>query len=413
LVEKEKVLANKDVVFSGERYIEGKVVQTEFELYKLGEICDVRDGTHDSPKYVLDGYPLITSKNIIDGKIDFTNVNLISKEDLDKVNKRSFVEDGDLIMPMIGTIGNPIIVKKDREFGIKNVALIKANENSRINNVYLKYILGSNVINEHFVNEAKGVAQKYLSLGFLRDLEIPLPPVEIQEQIVAEIEGYQKIIDGAKMVVENYKPTITINPEWDVVELGDSEIEIIDGDRGKNYPKKEEFSEKGFCLFLSTKNVRDNGFLFNDLSFITEEKDNLLRKGKLKRNDIVLTTRGTIGNIAIYSPDVKFEHIRINSGMLLLRVNPETLNSMYIYKLFQTEFIQNQFKEITSGAAQPQLPIHSLISTKIPLPPLEEQTQIVERIEQEQALVNANKQLIFLFEQKIKDKINEVWGVTE
>lgn len=82
--------------------------------------------------------------------------------------------------------------------------------------------------------------------------------------------------------------------------------------------------------------------------------------------------------------------------MLLLRVNPETLNSMYIYKLFQTEFIQNQFKEITSGSAQPQLPIHSLISTNIPIPPLEVQTQIAERIEQEQTLVYANKQLITL-----------------
>jgi len=220
LVEKEKIVANKDVVLSGERYVEGKVSQTEFELFKLGEVCDVRDGTHDSPKYVLDGFPLVTSKNIIDGKIDFTNVNLISKDDLDKVNKRSFVDDGDLIMPMIGTIGNPIIVKKDREFGIKNVALIKPKENSIINNVYLKYILGSETINEHFLNEAKGVAQKYLSLGFLRDLEIPLPPLETQVEIVKEIEGYQNEINSLEHQINNKKKEIKdkINKVWGVEE---------------------------------------------------------------------------------------------------------------------------------------------------------------------------------------------------
>lgn len=171
LVEKETVLGNKDIVLSAERYFEAKVSLTEFELAKLEDICDVRDGTHDSPTYVMDGFPLVTSKNIIDGKIDFSNVNLISKEDLDKINKRSLVEDGDIIMPMIGTIGNPIIVKKEREFGIKNVALIKFNENSKVNNVYLKYILGSEQINDFFLSEAKGVAQKYVSLGLLRSID--------------------------------------------------------------------------------------------------------------------------------------------------------------------------------------------------------------------------------------------------
>jgi len=209
LVDKKKILENSDLVLSGDRYVKRKKSQTKFELVKLGEVCDVRDGTHDSPKYLVDGgYPLITSKNIINGKLDFQNVNLISREDLDKINKRSLVDDGDLIMPMIGTIGNPIIVHKDREFAIKNVALIKSKIASKINNVYLKYILGSDKINNHFLSEAKGVAQKYLSLGFLRGLEIPLPPIEIQEKIVAEIEGHQKIIEQQKRLIEIYEQKI-------------------------------------------------------------------------------------------------------------------------------------------------------------------------------------------------------------
>ncbi len=102
-------------------------------LEKLEDICDVRDGTHDSPKYVNEGYPLITSKNVTNGTIDFNNVNNISSEDYEKINRRSFVDDGDILMPMIGTIGKPIIVVKNRDFAIKNVALIKFNKSNVLN----------------------------------------------------------------------------------------------------------------------------------------------------------------------------------------------------------------------------------------------------------------------------------------
>ena len=91
----------------------------------LGQVCDVRDGTHASPKFYPEGYPLITSKNLIDGEIDFSNVSFISEKDYEEINKRSFVDDGDILLAMIGTIGNPVIVKRNRDFAIKNIALIK------------------------------------------------------------------------------------------------------------------------------------------------------------------------------------------------------------------------------------------------------------------------------------------------
>jgi restriction endonuclease S subunit len=252
------------------------------------------------------------------------------------------------------------------------------------------------------------------SLSFIRELEIPLPPIDIQQQIVAEIEGYQKIIDGAKQVVNNYKPTISINPDWELVELGEVELDIIDGDRGVNYPKKEGFSEEGYCLFLSTKNVRKNGFLFEELSFITKEKDSLLRSGKLKRYDVVMTTRGTLGNCAFYDETVPFENIRINSGMILFRVrNTDSINPKYVFYLLQSTLFAQQVERLKSGSAQPQLPIRDLMLFTIPVPPIEEQQTIVAAIEEELQLVNANKRLVEIFEQKIKTKIGEVWGVKE
>jgi restriction endonuclease S subunit len=107
--------------------------------------------------------------------------------------------------------------------------------------------------------------------------------------------------------------------------LGDAPIEIIDGDRGVNYPKKEAFSSEGYCLFLNTGNVRKGFFDFENNQFISEQKDKMLRKRKLKYNDIVLTTRGTVGNIAYYDKDIMYKNIRINSGMAILKVDPKNL----------------------------------------------------------------------------------------
>ncbi len=404
LVEKEIVLANKDVVLSAERYFEAKVSQTEFELAKLEDICDVRDGTHDSPTYVLEGFPLVTSKNIIDGKIDFSNVNLISREDLDKINKRSLVEDGDIIMPMIGTIGNPIIVKKEREFGIKNVALIKFNENSKVNNVYLKYILDSEEIKEFFLSEAKGVAQKYVSLGLLRSIEIPLPPLEIQQQIVAEIEGYQKIIDGAKQIVNNYKPSITINPDWEMATL-DELCDFIDY-RGKTPTK----TESGVRL-ITAKNVRKGYIDIEPQEFIgLNDYDNVMTRGIPQKGDVLFTTEAPFGNVALLDLD---ERISLAQRIILLRPKHKSLLSRFLVQALLDSNTQNRIENYASGSTVLGIKQSSLREIEIPVPPIEQQELIVKAIEEEKQLVNSNKRLIEIFEQKIKVKISEVWGVKE
>lgn len=183
-------------------------IDAEWEMVELQSICDVRDGTHDSPKYKEEGFPLITSKNIKDGNIDFEDVNLISKEDLEAINKRSFVDDGDIIMPMIGTIGNPIVVKKDREFAIKNVALIKFNTDSKIDRYYLKYILDSDYFSQYYQLQASGSTQKFISLGFIRSIKIPLAPIETQQRIVFEIDKELQLVNANKQLIEIFEQKI-------------------------------------------------------------------------------------------------------------------------------------------------------------------------------------------------------------
>lgn len=203
-------------------------IDTEWEMVELQSLCDVRDGTHNSPRYKDKGYPLITSKNIKDGKIDFENVNLISKEDLDDINKRSFVENGDIIMPMIGTIGNPIVVNKDREFAVKNVALIKFYTNSKINRIYLKNILDSEYFNQYYQSQSSGSTQKFISLGFIRSINIPLPALEIQEQISVRIEKEQNLVNANKQLIKIFEQKIKdrIAKVWGSVKVGEENISM-------------------------------------------------------------------------------------------------------------------------------------------------------------------------------------------
>lgn len=162
--------------------------------------------------------------------------------------------------------------------------------------------------------------------------------------------------------------------EWRECKLGDAPLEIIDGDRGNNYPPQNEFKDIGYCLFLSTKNVRYDGFDFSECQFISKERDELLRKGKLQRDDLVLTTRGTVGNVGFFNSSVKYENIRINSGMVIIRPDKNNLLPRFNYYLFRK--LQSDFLTYTSGSAQPQLPIKDLNEIRILLPPLPEQRAI-------------------------------------
>lgn len=171
---------------------------------KLNEVCDVRDGTHDSPKYYSEGYLFVTSKNLTNGTIDFSTCNYINKEDYDKINKRSYVDDGDILMPMIGTIGGAIIVKKDREFAIKNVALIKC-KNKDINNVFLTYLLNSQEMNEYFNRIKKGGIQKFISLTIIRNLPIIIPSIELQNNFASFVQENTELISICEKEINKLK----------------------------------------------------------------------------------------------------------------------------------------------------------------------------------------------------------------
>lgn len=186
--------------------------------------------------------------------------------------------------------------------------------------------------------------------------------------------------------------------------------EIIDGDRGKNYPKQDEFYPQGYCLFLNTGNVTKEGLIFEENQFITKEKDEALRKGKLKRGDIVYTTRGTVGNAGYYNSNVPYENVRINSGMVILRANGEIVDARFLYQILKSEYYRPYFKQYCTGSAQPQLPIKNFSQIYLNVPDIKTQHRIADILSAYDDLIENNQKQIKLLEEAAQ-RLYKEWFV--
>ena len=169
----------------------------KWPVRKLGEVLEVRDGTHDFPKYINEGIPLVTSKNLKNGEIDFTNISYISIEDQQKINKRSFVNDGDILYGCNGTIGSPVIVRKDREFCIKNVALFKFGD-CEMERHFVRMLMSDDFMTKKLMGTKRGGTQKFVSLNMLRSFEVPVPPISQQQQFADIVQKVERLKEKQK-----------------------------------------------------------------------------------------------------------------------------------------------------------------------------------------------------------------------
>lgn len=295
------------------------------------------------------------------------------------IKRSRLVNEGDFILSNSMSFGRPYIMGTSG--CIHDGWLVLSPKDKRVDQDFLYHLLGSPFVFNQFDSLAAGSTVRNLNIDLVRGVKIPLLPIPEQKRIVvildrafADIDRARELternLNNARELFESYLQQVfsELSDECEMRSMSDGSIlTMIDGDRGVNYPKKSEFSENGHCLFLSTKNVRSDGFLFEELLFIDEDRDTLLRKGKLSRNDVIITTRGTIGNLALYDESVPYENIRINSGMLILRPNTEIIEPSYLFEIMRSGIVKRQIAEKVSGAAQPQLPIKTLYTFTIPV----------------------------------------------
>lgn len=175
----------------------------DWEQLKLSEVSDVRDGTHDSPSYQNEGHPFVTSKNVKDGYINYDDIQYISDEDFNNINKRSKVDINDILMGMIGTIGNLALIRTEPDFAIKNVALIK--DTKQISYLYLYYYLQSPSTENQLLSGLDGGTQKFISLKKIRELNVSTPSESEQLKIGEYFSNLDNLIVFYQRELDGYK----------------------------------------------------------------------------------------------------------------------------------------------------------------------------------------------------------------
>ncbi len=369
------------------------VLPEGWEKTKLGKYLYLKNGyAFKKTDYVeksKHSYPIIRISDI--NNFTATDKNAIHTN---YIAKGFELEKNDLLIAMSGATTGKLGVYKGN---------VPAYQNQRVGNLKLigkgdsqfrNYLMLS--LQELIEKLAYGGAQPNISGKIIEDIDINLPPLPEQQYLsqkltalLDEVVQTKQRLEAIPALLKQFRQSVltdavsgrlTDSDKYKDHKLKDY-FDFIDGDRGPNYPKKDEYSDKGYCLFLSTKNVREFGFDFSECIYISQEKDSVLRKGKLNRGDVIITTRGTLGNVASYDEKVAFDNMRINSGMLILRKKENNILNEYSKILIASPLFKQMITDKQTGSAQPQLPAGILKEFEVPIPSIEEQTQIVQKVE--------------------------------
>ncbi|WP_016853326.1 restriction endonuclease subunit S [Enterococcus faecium] len=360
----------------------------EWEQRKLGDESDVRDGTHDSPKYYDKGYPLVTSKNLKDFGLDLSNVSFISDEDFEVINKRSKVDIGDILFGMIGTIGNPVLVDR-ADFAIKNVALIK--EQKKILNSFLIQILKSPVFDKYIKNENAGGTQKFLSLSKVRDFNFLCPNIDEQNCISAffkklddTIALHQRKLDLLKETKKGFLQKMFPKNGAKVPEIrfpgftGDWEEHKLGG-IGKTYTgltgkSKEDFGH-GDAKFVTYMNV------FQNPKATLEQLENVEidpRQNEVKKGDVFFTTSSEtpeeVGMSSVWTHDIN--NIYLNSFTFAYRPTIK-FDLDYLAFMLRSQSVRKKIIYLAQGISRYNISKTKMMDISVPIPVnFEEQQKI-------------------------------------
>jgi len=399
------------------------------KLIPISEVVWFQEGPGvRNSQYTTQGVKLLNVANLIDGKIDLSNTNrYISENEAYGKYNHFLVDEGDLIIASSGIKVDYFdkkmgFIKKEHLPLCMNTSTIrfKVLNKNNLDIQYFMYYLKSESFKQQLSVQITGSAQLNFGPSHLKKMTIKMAPIDQQKQIAATLDKVTDLIDKRRKQLEKLDELVKARfvemfgePETNrniIQTIPMTELcEIIDGDRGKNYPKQEEFLEEGYCLFLNAKNVTNNGFDFSNCMYISREKDNALRNGKLQRGDIVLTTRGTIGNLAFFTENIPFENIRINSGMVILRIDKKRMSEIFFIEQFKMQ-LDSIKRRIASGSAQPQLPISTMNNIKILVPNINLQTQFADFVTQVDKQKSLTKQSLEKLETLKKSLMQEYFG---
>jgi type I restriction enzyme M protein len=406
-VPKNELLAKKTAILATERFLSetGKVSE-EHPSVRLGDVADYVRGL----TYGKGDETEMTTKNIVlraqnvsveDSRLVLDDIRYL-RPDFEGVTEKRLRADDILVCSSSGSkahMGKVAFVTSDLPYFFGGFMGVLRSRPERIEPRFLFRLLTSQHHKAFLAGLTEGANINNLKLNEYLDYEIPLPPLEVQKEIVAEIEGYQRVIDGARAVVENYKPHIPIDPKWPVVELGDL--------CKPEYGFTESALDKGDARFIRITDISADGKLKQDeakyVALTDEARESLLSKGDI----LVARTGATFGKTMLFNESYPAVFA---SFLIRLRFSSDKILPEFYWAFAQSLSYWTQARKLMTGGGQPQFNGNAIIQVKLPVPSLEEQRNICSEHEKEQAMVNANKELIALFEKKIQTVMDRVWG---
>jgi type I restriction enzyme, S subunit len=359
-----------------------------WQLARCQDIVDVRDGTHDTPAKVTSGIPLVTSKNLKPEGIDFSDVTYISEADHEQIEKRSGVDDGDILFAMIGTIGNPVIVRKTRPFSIKNVALFKFGT-AQVLPEYFKRLLSSQFVAEQLNRATRGGNQKFVSLQVLRNLIIPLPPIAEQKRIAAildkadELRGLRrkalKELDAIaqSIFLEMFGDSIVNSKGWEVRSMDDCAERIQIGPFGTQL-HEEDYINDGIPL-INPMHIQDGRIVPNSSFSVSPEKHQQLSQYHLEVDDVILARRGEMGRCAVIS-EVEAGWL-CGTGSLFVRPKRNLLKPTYLFFLLSSQSTKKYLENASQGVTMANLNKTIISQIPVALPSISLQQEFARRVE--------------------------------
>ena len=327
-----------------------------------------------TPEYINEGIPYITSKNIKKGRIDFTKVNYISKESYDSISKNRPILVGDILISMIGTLGETAEVKKsDGLFYGQNMFLIRLDE-SKVNKRYFLNFFKSNGVKRALEGNQNQSTQKYLKANHIEDLIIPIPSLSEQQHIAAVLDKVSELIDLRKRQLAKLDELV--------------KSRFVEMFVGKGYPEKTvhdvlstgfwlmpatpKYVENGTIPYITSKNIKNRSIDFDNVKYISEEAfEGISANRPTSMGDILVSMIGTLGQTAVISDDRKF----YGQNLYLLRLNNQIVNTGYFCEFFNSDEAQHILQGKCNQSTQAYLKANHVEDLVLPVPPMEKQEQ--------------------------------------
>ncbi len=410
VVPKDKIAANGDFNFSGERYRESVLTTNIFPLVKINDICTINPRKNQLSEMNPDTrVSFVPMADINEHQMVFQP---IAEKLLSEVTSSyTYFEDNDVLFAKVtpcfenGKAGIAKGLINGIGFGSSEFYVLRCSE--QVLPEFLYFCITHPFFRDTAVAQMTGTGGlQRVPRDYVENFKIPLPPIAIQQEIVAEIEDYQKVIDGARAVIDNYRPHIPIDPDWAIVELGEL---CVNFQNGANF-SKEQMGQG--TLLVNIKDIFSSGYIDCKKLERVELTAIEIKRKKVNQNDL-LFVRSSVKEDGVGFPSLmpnNDETVVFCGFIIKCSPNSELVLPTYLLHLLRTPEFRKKTVSLSNRANITNISQDNLKSLLIPVPPLEIQKAIVAEIEAEQNLVNANRELITRFEKKIQTTLNRIWG---